>query len=144
MVPGRFKDYVSLPKPNGYRSIHTGVIGPENRRIEIQIRTRAMHEIAELGVAAHWRYKQTGKPDQESKGSTEGRQYRWLRELLEILDNASGPEDFLEHTKMEMFSDQVFIFTPKGICTPCRAGPVRSISPMPSIPISATAARRHG
>lgn len=114
MVPGRFKDYVSLPKPNGYRSIHTGVIGPENRRIEIQIRTRAMHEIAELGVAAHWRYKQTGKPDQEGKGSTEGRQYRWLRELLEILENASGPEDFLEHTKMEMFSDQVFIFTPKG------------------------------
>ncbi|NMM44451.1 bifunctional (p)ppGpp synthetase/guanosine-3',5'-bis(diphosphate) 3'-pyrophosphohydrolase [Rhodospirillaceae bacterium KN72] len=122
MVPGRFKDYISLPKPNGYRSIHTGVIGPENRRIEIQIRTRDMHEIAELGVAAHWRYKEKGGSAKEPgdaeggsrKGLTEGRQYRWLRELLEILENASGPEDFLEHTKMEMFSDQVFIFTPKG------------------------------
>lgn len=111
MVPGRFKDYISLPKPNGYSSIHTGVIGPENQRIEVQIRTREMHEIAELGVAAHWQYKQVkgngGAPP-------EGRQYRWLRELLEILDHASGPEDFLEHTKMEMFADQVFIFTPKG------------------------------
>ena len=111
MVPGRFKDYISLPKPNGYRSIHTGVIGPENRRIEVQIRTREMHDIAELGVAAHWRYKQNGVP---TGVMTEGRQYRWLRELLEILEHAAGPEDFLEHTKMEMFADQVFIFTPKG------------------------------
>jgi GTP pyrophosphokinase len=116
MVPGRFKDYISLPKPNGYRSIHTGVIGPENRRIEIQIRTQDMHDIAELGVAAHWRYKETGSArlSDEELGLTEGKQYRWLRELLEILDNASSPEDFLEHTKMEMFADQVFIFTPKG------------------------------
>jgi GTP pyrophosphokinase len=115
MVPGRFKDYVSLPKPNGYRSIHSGVIGPENRRIEIQIRTREMHEVAELGVAAHWRYKHEGsRAAEENWAATEGRQYRWLRELLEILENASGPEDFLEHTKMEMFADQVFIFTPKG------------------------------
>ncbi|MBP5855872.1 bifunctional (p)ppGpp synthetase/guanosine-3',5'-bis(diphosphate) 3'-pyrophosphohydrolase [Marivibrio halodurans] len=111
-VPGRFKDYISLPKPNGYRSLHTGVIGPENQRIEIQIRTREMHEVAELGVAAHWRYKDSGKS--RSAPSTEGRQYRWLRELLEILENAAGPEDFLEHTKMEMFSDQVFVFSPKG------------------------------
>jgi len=107
VVPGRFKDYVSIPKPNGYRSIHTGVIGPENQRIEIQIRTRDMHEIAELGVAAHWLYKE-GKPQ------TEGTQYRWLRQLLEILENASEPEEFLEHTKLEMFSDQVFCFSPKG------------------------------
>ncbi len=113
MVPGRFKDYISLPKPNGYRSLHTGVIGPENQRIEIQIRTRAMHEIAELGVAAHWRYKDNFK-NAATAGQREGRQYRWLRELLEILENAAGPEDFLEHTKMEMFADQVFIFTPKG------------------------------
>ncbi len=107
VVPGRFKDYVSIPKPNGYRSIHTGVIGPENQRIEIQIRTREMHEIAELGVAAHWLYKQ-GKPQ------TEGTQYRWLRQLLEILEHATEPEEFLEHTKLEMFSDQVFCFSPKG------------------------------
>lgn len=127
MVPGRFKDYISLPKPNGYCSIHTGIIGPENQRIEVQIRTLQMHEVAELGVAAHWQYKQEDTESDHpgaagsshgkvgSKGAmTEGRQYRWLRELLEILEHAAGPEDFLEHTKMEMFADQVFIFTPKG------------------------------
>jgi GTP pyrophosphokinase len=119
MVPGRFKDYISTPKPNGYRSIHTGVIGPEKQRIEVQIRTRDMHEIAELGVAAHWRYKQ-GAP------AVDGRQYRWLRELLDILEHASGPEEFLEHTKLEMFQDQVFCFTPKGdlISLPRGATPV--------------------
>jgi len=107
VVPGRFKDYISTPKPNNYRSLHTGVIGPEQQRIEMQIRTREMHEVAELGVAAHWNYKQ-------GAGTTEGPQYRWLRELLDILDHASGPEEFLEHTKLEMFQDQVFAFTPKG------------------------------
>ena len=107
VVPGRFKDYISTPKPNNYRSLHTGVIGPEQQRIEVQIRTRDMHEIAEYGVAAHWSYKQ-------GAGKTEGPQYRWLRELLDILDHASGPEEFLEHTKLEMFQDQVFAFTPKG------------------------------
>ena len=107
VVPGRFKDFISTPKPNNYRSLHTGVIGPEQQRIEVQIRTREMHEVAELGVAAHWTYKQ-GAP------KTEGPQYRWLRELLDILDHASGPEEFLEHTKLEMFQDQVFAFTPKG------------------------------
>ncbi|MBW7849220.1 MAG: bifunctional (p)ppGpp synthetase/guanosine-3',5'-bis(diphosphate) 3'-pyrophosphohydrolase [Rhodospirillales bacterium] len=119
MVPGRFKDYISTPKPNGYRSLHTGVFGPERHRIEVQIRTQDMHEIAELGVAAHWKYKQGGK-------STDGRQYRWLRELLDILEHASGPEEFLEHTKLEMFQDQVFCFTPKGdlISLPRGATPV--------------------
>jgi GTP pyrophosphokinase len=107
VVPGRFKDYISTPKPNQYRSLHTGVIGPERQRIEIQIRTREMHEVAELGVAAHWSYAQ-GRP------KTEGPQYRWLRELLDILEHASGPEEFLEHTRLEMFQDQVFCFTPKG------------------------------
>jgi guanosine-3',5'-bis(diphosphate) 3'-pyrophosphohydrolase len=119
VVPGRFKDYVSTPKPNNYRSLHTGVIGPQRQRIEVQIRTRDMHEIAELGVAAHWIFKQ-------GTGHTEGRQYRWLRELLEILDHAAGPEEFLEHTKLEMFHDQVFVFTPKGdlIALPRGATPV--------------------
>src|SRR5690242_15219676 len=107
VVPGRFKDYISTPKPNNYRSLHTGVIGPEQQRIEVQIRTREMHDVAELGVAAHWTYKH-GAP------KTEGPQYRWLRELLDILDHAAGPEEFLEHTKLEMFQDQVFAFTPKG------------------------------
>ena len=107
VVPGRFKDYISTPKLNNYRSLHTGIIGPEQQRIEAQIRTGEMHEVAELGVAAHWTYKQ-------GVGKTEGPQYRWLRGLLDILDHASGPEEFLEHTKLEMFQDQVFAFTPKG------------------------------
>jgi GTP diphosphokinase / guanosine-3',5'-bis(diphosphate) 3'-diphosphatase len=107
VVPGRFKDYLSLPKPNQYQSLHTSVIGPEQQRIEIQIRTREMHEVAELGVAAHWIYKQDAT-------RTEGRQYRWLRELLDILEHAADPQEFLEHTKLAMFSDQVFCFTPKG------------------------------
>jgi len=118
VVPGRFKDYISLPKPNGYRSLHTGVFGPEKQRIEVQIRTREMHEIAEYGVAAHWQYKEGV--------TTDGRQYRWLRELLEILEHAAGPDEFLEHTKLEMFQDQVFCFTPKGdlIALPQGATPV--------------------
>ena len=119
VVPGRFKDYISTPKPNGYRSLHTGVIGPERNRIEVQIRTREMHEIGELGVAAHWAYKQ-GQP------RTGGREYRWLRELLDILEHAQKPEEFLEHTKLELFQDQVFCFTPKGdlIALPRGATPV--------------------
>ena len=117
-VPGRFKDYISTPKPNGYRSLHTAAIGPERQRIEIQIRTREMHEEAELGVAAHWAYKSNTRSD--------GKQYRWLRELLEIVDNAQKPEEFLEHTKLELFQDQVFCFTPKGdlIALPRGATPV--------------------
>ena len=107
MLPGRFKDYISLPKPNGYRSLHTTIIGPQMRKIEMQIRTNAMHEQAELGVAAHWAYKDDAR-------NTDGKQYRWVRELLEILEHAAGPEDFLENTKLEMFQDQVFCFTPKG------------------------------
>ncbi len=118
-LPGRFKDFISTPKPNGYRSLHTTIIGPEGRKIEVQIRTRDMHEVAELGVAAHWAYKQEGR-------ITEGKQYRWIRELLDILEHAAGPEEFLEHTKLEMFSDQVFCFTPKGdlIALPRGATPV--------------------
>ena len=119
MVPGRFKDYISTPKRNNYRSLHTTVIGPEQNRIEVQIRTQDMHQIADYGVAAHWQYKQNAE-------HTDGSQYRWLRELLEILESASSPQEFLEHTKLEMFSDQVFCFTPKGelIALPRGATPV--------------------
>ena len=122
MVPGRFKDYISTPKPNGYRSIHTTVYGPEQQRLEIQIRTQEMHDIAEFGVAAHWSYKSSDA----SSAVRDGRQYRWVRELLEILEHASGPEEFLEHTKLEMFQDQVFCFSPKGdlIALPRGATPV--------------------
>ena len=107
VVPGRFKDYISTPKPNGYKSLHTGVIGPDRQRIEIQIRTADMHEVAELGVAAHWAYKQ-GQP------RADAREYQWLQKLLEIVEHAQRPEEFLEHTKLELFQDQVFCFTPKG------------------------------
>ncbi|MCW2249165.1 GTP pyrophosphokinase [Azospirillum fermentarium] len=119
VVMGRFKDYISTPKPNGYRSIHTGVIGPGRNRIEVQIRTRDMHEVCELGVAAHWAYKQ-GMPREGA------REYRWLSEILDILEHAQKPEEFLEHTKLELFQDQVFCFTPKGdlIALPRGATPV--------------------
>lgn len=107
MVPGRFKDYVSTPKQNFYRSLHTTVIGPHKNKLEIQIRTHEMHAEAEIGVAAHWQYKQKAE-------NAEGSQYLWVRELLEILDHTQDPEEFLEHTKLAMFQDKVFCFTPKG------------------------------
>src|SRR5690242_14008353 len=119
VLPQRFKDYISVPKPNGYRSLHTGVIGPFGQRIEIQIRTPGMQEQADRGVAAHWIYKQGGP-------STDAPQYAWLRSLIEILDKAPNAEEFLEHTKLEMFHDQVFCFTPKGklIALPRGATPI--------------------
>ena len=119
VVPGRFKDYISTPKPNHYRSLHTGIIGPERQRIEIQIRTQDMHEVAELGVAAHWAYKSEAE-------RVESKHYRWLRELVEIVEQAQKPEEFLEHTKLELFQDQVFCFSPKGdlIALPRGATPV--------------------
>ncbi len=107
-VPGHFKDYISTPKSNGYQSLHTAVLGPGQQRIEIQIRTREMHEIAEYGLAAHWAYKQN------DGGAKDGKQFRWIRELLEILEKSSNPEEFLENTKLEMYHDQVFCFSPKG------------------------------
>lgn len=119
VLPQRFKDYISVPKPNGYRSLHTGVIGPLGQRIEIQIRTEEMQDQAERGVAAHWIYKEGGP-------STDAPQYAWLRSLIDILDKAPNAEEFLEHTKLEMFQDQVFCFTPKGklIALPRGATPI--------------------
>jgi GTP diphosphokinase / guanosine-3',5'-bis(diphosphate) 3'-diphosphatase len=119
VLPQRFKDYISVPKPNGYRSLHSGVIGPHGQRIEIQIRTAEMQEQAERGVAAHWIYKQGGP-------STDAPQYAWLRSLIDILDKAPDANEFLEHTKLEMFQDQVFCFTPKGklISLPRGATPI--------------------
>jgi GTP diphosphokinase / guanosine-3',5'-bis(diphosphate) 3'-diphosphatase len=113
MVPGRFKDYVSTPKANDYRSIHTTVIGPGKQRVELQIRTEEMHEIAEYGIAAHALYKDgTGSPTELL--SRESTAYAWLRRTIELLAEGSNPEEFLEHTKLELFHDQVFCFTPKG------------------------------
>ncbi len=107
-IPGRFKDYISTPKSNGYQSIHTAILGPGQQRVEIQIRSHDMDEVAEYGLAAHWSYKQG-----ESTGK-DGKRLRWIRELLEILEQSENPEDFLENTKLEMYQDQVFCFSPKG------------------------------
>ena len=106
MVPGRFKDYISTPKRNGYRSLHTSIIHAENMRVEIQIRTQDMHAQAEYGLAAHWAYKQDSvRPDT---------QVSWIRDLIEILDHADSPEELLEHTRMAMYQDRIFAFSPKG------------------------------
>ena len=113
MVPGRFKDYISIPKNNGYRSIHTTMIGPLRKRVEVQIRTRKMHEVAEYGIAAHWIYKEAAG----DAAATEefAATFRWLRQLVEMLEHGGTPEEFLEYSKLQMYSDQVFCFTPKGL-----------------------------
>jgi RelA/SpoT family (p)ppGpp synthetase len=113
VVPGRFKDYISTPKANDYRSIHTTVIGPGQQRVELQIRTQEMHEIAEYGIAAHALYKD-GHGTPTEMLSRESSAYAWLRRTIELLAEGSNPEEFLEHTKLELFHDQVFCFTPKG------------------------------
>lgn len=110
-VPGRFKDYISTPKNNGYRSLHTTIIGPERKRVEVQIRTRIMHEVAEYGVAAHWFYKENNDVQTSDEF---GNTFRWLSQLVELLEHGGTPEEFLEHTKLQLFTDQVFCFTPKG------------------------------
>ncbi|MCZ2328528.1 RelA/SpoT family protein [Bartonella sp. F02] len=114
MVPGRFKDYISIPKQNDYRSIHTTIVGPSRQRVELQIRTGAMHEIAEYGVAAHSFYKDHGSGYSTSRLSNETNAYAWLRQTIQSLSDGDNPEEFLEHTKLELFQDQVFCFTPKG------------------------------
>ncbi|MAQ06371.1 MAG: bifunctional (p)ppGpp synthetase/guanosine-3',5'-bis(diphosphate) 3'-pyrophosphohydrolase [SAR116 cluster bacterium] len=106
-IMGRFKDYISAPKRNRYQSLHTALIGPKKRKIELQIRTDEMNEFAINGIAAHWMYKNRTK-------YKEGIKYKWVRELLQIIEDSSSPEEFLEHTKLEMYNDQVFCFTPKG------------------------------
>jgi guanosine-3',5'-bis(diphosphate) 3'-pyrophosphohydrolase len=125
VVPGRFKDYISTPKQNDYRSIHSTVIGPGKQRVELQIRTREMQQIAEYGIAAHALYKDdAGSPTEML--SRESNAYAWLRRTIELLAEGSNPEEFLEHTKLELFHDQVFCFTPKGklIALPRGATPI--------------------
>ncbi len=124
-VPGRFKDYISTPKQNDYRSIHTTVVGPGHQRVELQIRSKEMNEIARLGIAAHAFYKDSPVADVETLSHESGA-YRWLQRTLELLAEGDSPEEFLEHTKLELFHDQVFCFTPKGrlIALPRGATPV--------------------
>src|SRR5215471_9029696 len=131
-VPGRFKDYVSTPKQNNYQSIHTTVVGPRHQWVELQIRTREMDQIAEYGVAAHALYKDGVCSDEDgahpngSSGVHKENPYIWLRRLVDTLLEGDNPEEFLEHTKLELFQDQVFCFTPKGrlIALPRGATPI--------------------
>ncbi len=140
VVPGRFKDYISTPKGNEYRSIHTTVVGPRQKRIELQIRTTEMHDVAEHGVAAHSLYKDLeGDNGSEIEGKASGKlngtvpldmakkynnsnPYTWLKRLVDMLVEGQSPQEFLEHTKLELFLDQVFCFTPKGLLIPLPSG----------------------
>ena len=125
-VPGRFKDYISTPKQNDYRSLHTTVIGPGHQRVELQIRTAQMHEIARFGIAAHALYKDATGEEGREELARESRAFRWLQETLDLLAHGDSPEEFLEHTRLELFQDQVFCFTPKGglIALPRGATPI--------------------
>ena len=126
-VPGRFKDYISNPKQNDYQSIHTTIVGPRHQRVELQIRTERMHDVAEYGVAAHALYKDVnGANGNGIVPSQDSNAYRWLRHLVGMLLDGDNPEEFLEHTKLELFQDQVFCFTPKGrlIALPRGANPI--------------------
>ena len=108
-IPGKFKDYISSPKINKYQSLHTSIIGPNRRPIEIQLRTMQMHEFAERGIASHWKYKSS-----EKFNSLTWKEYDWLADLVEIIDKNENPEHFFEYTKLQMFQENVFCFTPKG------------------------------
>jgi GTP pyrophosphokinase/guanosine-3',5'-bis(diphosphate) 3'-pyrophosphohydrolase len=108
-IPGKFKDYISSPKINGYKSLHTSVIGSNQKPIEIQIRTNEMHEFAERGVASHWKYKSS-----EKFNSLSWKEYDWLKDLVEIIEKNENPEHSYEYTKLQMFQENVFCFTPKG------------------------------
>jgi GTP pyrophosphokinase len=127
-VPGRFKDYISTPKQNNYQSIHTTIVGPRHQRVELQIRTEEMQRIAEYGVAAHALYKDSvaGAPPASLNGAAKDSPYIWLRRLVDTLLEGDNPEEFLEHTKLELFQDQVFCFSPKGrlIAMPRGATPI--------------------
>jgi len=125
VVPGRFKDYISTPKQNDYRSIHTTIVGPGRQRVELQIRTQDMHRVAEMGIAAHALYKE-GLSGNMGRLETESRAYGWLRSTIAHLTEGDNPQEFLEHTKMELFQDQVFCFTPRGrlIALPRGATPI--------------------
>lgn len=106
-VPGRFKDYIALPKPNGYQSLHTSVIGPDNHRIEVQIRTEAMHRYAEDGIAAHWAYKDDGK-------TRDMKTFQWLKQMADMIQETENPGEFLENMRLDLFIQEVYVFSPNG------------------------------
>jgi guanosine-3',5'-bis(diphosphate) 3'-pyrophosphohydrolase len=113
-IPGRFKDYIALPKPNLYQSLHTTVIGPGQRRIEVQIRTHEMHRTAEFGIAAHWKYKPGGLQRSGGLDAKDAAQFAWLRQLMEFQKDVADPAEFLDSVKVDLFTDEVYVFTPMG------------------------------
>jgi GTP pyrophosphokinase len=113
-VPGRFKDFIALPKPNLYQSLHTTVIGPRADRMEVQIRTQEMHRTAEQGIAAHWKYKEQSGAGPGGPGGADGKAFAWLRQLMEWQRDLKDPTEFIETVKIDLFQDEVFVFTPKG------------------------------
>jgi GTP pyrophosphokinase len=120
-IPGRFKDYIGLPKPNRYQSLHTGVIGPSGRPIEVQIRTLDMHHIAEYGIAAHWKYKETGGSS-NIRISAEDEKFTWLRQLLEWQNDLKDAQEYIDSVKDNLFDDDVYVFTPNGDVIPLSRG----------------------
>ena len=108
-IPERIKDYISMPKSNMYQSLHTSVIGPRGLPVEVQIRTRDMHHTAEIGIAAHWRYKSDDKAPNDLN-----QHMSWIRQIIDMQQEATDPEEFLENLKIELFQDEIFVFTPKG------------------------------
>jgi GTP pyrophosphokinase len=120
-IPGRFKDYIGLPKPNRYQSLHTGVIGSSGRPIEVQIRTLEMHRIAEYGIAAHWKYKETGGSN-STRWGTEDEKFTWLRQLLEWQNDLKDAREYIESVKDNLFDDDVYVFTPNGDVIPLSRG----------------------
>ena len=121
-IQERFKDFIATPKSNGYQSIHTTVVGPDGKLVEIQIRTREMDQTAEIGVAAHWRYKENGKRNRSIDLDV-----KWLRDLLKILQSEENdPKEFMHLLKIDLFNDEIFVFTPKGdlIQLPVKSTPI--------------------
>lgn len=136
-VPGRFKDYIAMPKFNMYQSLHTTVIGPEGSPVELQIRTRAMHRRAEYGIAAHWKYKEERNNGGKAKGASTD--MAWLRQLIDWQQETKDPGEFLESLRFDLSVQEVFVFTPAGTSSPCRRAPPPSTSPTRCTPRSATA-----
>ena len=139
-VPGRFKDYIAIPKANGYQSLHTTLVSPLGTAVEFQIRTEAMHAVAETGIAAHWMYKVNDK-GANLAGEAQRLGAMWLQSLIDIQDETRDAAEFLEHVKIDLFPDAVYVFTPQAARSwRCRAAPRRWTSPTPSTPTSATTA----
>ena len=145
-VPGRFKDYIAMPKFNMYQSLHTTVIGPDGKPVELQIRTFAMHRRAEYGIAAHWKYKEdaAGKAKQQADDDAAGNDMAWLRQLLDWQKETEDPGEFLESLRFDLRSAEVYVFTPRATSSRCRPARRRSTSPTPCTPRSATAASARG